>query len=337
MRRWGDEGSTTGILAGLDIKQGFIVFREVGGKPVDVEAGRLYMSYGDQRTIGGLEWVDQGRAYDGVRGRYGASKFYLDVFAIKVRETAPLVDDDQWVAGLYGGTDEWLDWLDVEVYALWFADQMGMAGETALGDTGFIAFGFRFHGKSDSLDYSVHATLQAGEVNGDDLMAFGFAGIIGFTLEDTAWKPRFALEFDLATGDDNPADGDQGALQTLFPTNHMYYGFADVVGWSNMMDIRVTVSAHPSSQWKVQLDVHYFRVLEEQGAWVNAGGGVIRTGAPGISSDLGTEVDITIVWKPSKPLSFLFGYSIFMPGGFVEDTGASPTTHFGYLQTRVTF
>ena len=85
------------------------------------------------------------------------------------------------------------------------------------------------------------------------------------------------------------------------------------------------------------MDFHHFRVLDEQGAWVNAGGGVIRTGAPGVSTDLGNEVDITIVWKPSKPLTFLLGYSIFVPGGFVEDTGPSPTTHFAYLQTRVTF
>ncbi|NJN14563.1 MAG: hypothetical protein HC813_02770 [Planctomycetes bacterium] len=48
-------------------------------------------------------------------------------------------------------------------------------------------------------------------------------------------------------------------------------------------------------------------------------------------------MDITVVWKARKGLAFLVGYSIFVPGGFVEETGDDPLAHFFYLQTTVTF
>ena len=76
---------------------------------------------------------------------------------------------------------------------------------------------------------------------------------------------------------------------------------------------------------------------EDQGAWQNAGGGVIRPGAANTSPHLGDEVDFQIMWKPNKPLSFLAGYAIFLPGSFISQTGQDPIAHFFYLQARAKF
>lgn len=330
IRNFGQEGSTTGNIAGLDLKRGEIMFKEVFGRSIDVELGRFVMFYGDQRLIGHLEWFDQGRSYDGLRTMFRPEGWWVDFFAIRVRETVT-PDDDQWLVGLYGGR-EWL-----EVYALLLGDDMPMAGETGVDDTTFVTLGFRIARKTGQWDYSTEVAFQVGDLRGDDLTAFAFAVVIGYTFEDTTWTPRVAIEVDYASGDENPTDGDSEQFQTLYPTNHLHYGYADLVGWSNIFDLHVKVTLKPRDTLTVTFGYHHFERPEETGAWINAGGAVVRSGLAGADDHLGDEVDITVMWKPSNPVSILVGYSIFVPGGFVEDTGDDPTAHFGYVQVRVKF
>lgn len=331
IREFGEEGSTTFDLEGVDLKRGFITFRQVGGQPLDVDAGRFVLQYGDQRVIGNLEWFDQGRSYDGLRAHYAPEGWWVDAFAVRVRETIT-PDDDQWFTGVYGGRD----WL--EAYAILFADDMQMAGELgSLDDTMFVTLGLRVARKTGGWDYSLEVALQTGDVKGDDLTAFAFALVVGHTFEDAAWTPRVFVEVAFATGDSNSADGDTEQFQVLFPTNHGHYGHADVVAWSNILDLKVGVQLKPTGYFTIKIDYHHFRRPEEQGAWINAGGGVIRPGLPGSSEHLGDEIDLVLVWKPNQPLSLEAGYAVFFPGGFVRDTGDDPTAHFFYLQTRVKF
>jgi hypothetical protein len=92
IRNWGAEGSTvaavTGaVLKGFDLKRGIIHFKNVGGVKLDVEVGRYVMFYGDQRLVGHLEWLDQGRSYDGLRALFHPeSGWWVDFFAVNIRE-----------------------------------------------------------------------------------------------------------------------------------------------------------------------------------------------------------------------------------------------------------
>jgi hypothetical protein len=237
----------------------------------------------------------------------------------------------QYFVGFYGGKS----WL--EAYALLLIDDMAMMGEIANGKTRFVTLGFRIARKTGNWDYSVEVPFQIGDVRGDNLQAFAFAAVFGYTFATARWKPRASIEVAYASGDANPADGDQDAFQHLFPTNHLYYGYMDLVGWSNILDLRVRLVAKPTGKITITLDYHYFWRPEREGNWINAGGGVIRTGAPGTSRHLGDEVDLQIIWKPNKPLSFLAGYAIFVPGSFISQTGQDPLAHFFYLQARAKF
>jgi hypothetical protein len=330
VRTLGEEGSTIADTQGLDLKRAAMVFDRILGQPLLAEAGRFVMAYGEHRLIGDLEWFDQGRTYDGLRTRYGGDDAWLDAFWVVVRETAP-VDDDQEFAGLYG------HWHWLEAYALLLMDHRALAGELGNGHTDLVTLGARIARETGPWRYTAEAAFQVGDVRGDDLSAFAAALWLGYTFADVAWQPQLIVEVDYATGDDDPADGDNGQMQTLFPTNHMWYGHADLVGWSNMIDLRFGIAAKPRPTIRVTLDYHHFRRPEDLGAWINAGGAVVRPGSAGASSHLGDEVDVTFTWTPKKQVSFLLGWAIFFPGGFVADTGASPTANFAYVQGRLTF
>jgi Alginate export len=330
IRTLGEEGSTTADTQGVDIKRAEMIFREILGQPLMVEAGRFVMAYGDHRLIGDLEWFDQGRTYDGIRSRYERGDFWIDGFWVVVRQTIP-ADDSQDFGGLYS------HWKWLEGYALLLMDHSALAGETGTGHTDLVTLGLRAARETDRWKYSAEAAFQTGDVRGDGITAFAMALWIRYTLADTDWKPQLILEVDYASGDDDPTDGDNGQMQTLFPTNHQWYGYADLVGWSNIIDVRLALSATPLETITITVEYHHFRRPEDQGAWINAGGAVVRPGAIGVSNHLGDEIDLTFTWKPVKQVSFLLGWSIFFPGGFVEDTGDSPVTNFAYVQGRVTF
>ncbi|MHC4452217.1 MAG: alginate export family protein [Planctomycetota bacterium] len=331
IRYWGEELSTVGMLNAVDLKQGFIDFRNIGGKPVDVQVGRMMAWYGDQRLVGHLEWVPQGRTYDGVRVQAHPEKWFGDFFAYKIRDILA-VDDDQNLFGIYGGP-KWLD-----LYALLLQDQMEGTGETGVSDNSlFLTLGFRFHGAKNGWEYKVEVPVQLGEVNGDDLTAWAFALYGAYNWSEARWQPRLYVEINWASGDKDSTDGKVEQFQTLVPTNHLYYGYADQVGWANIINLRVGVLLRPSPKWKIRFDYHHFQRPEDQGAWVGAAGRVIRPGLEGAGNHLADEFDIVVTWMPYKPFSLEFGYAVFVPGSFIEDTGESPTSHFVYLQGQVIF
>jgi hypothetical protein len=331
VRLWGEEESTVGQLDNVDLKKGFFEVRDIAGQPIDAQVGRMVVWYGDQRLIGHLEWVDQGRSYDGVRVQGRPENWFLDGFAFKIREAVD-TDDDQNFFGLYGG----LEWLDV--YALLLQDQLARTGETGVeGNSAFVTLGLRLHGKRGGWAYKAEVPVQVGKLNGDDLTAWAFSIMGAYTFENHEWQPQVYAELNWASGDDDPTDGDVGQFQTLFPTNHLHYGYADQVGWANIINLRVGVLVQPSAKWRIRFDYHHFRRPEEEGAWIGAGGGVVRPGAPGTSSHLADEFDVVVTWLPMKALAVELGWAIFLPGGFIEDTGPAPTAHFIYLQGLVRF
>lgn len=335
VRTLGEEGSTTADTEGVDLKRGAILVKRLFDRPLALELGRFVMAYGDHRLIGHLEWFDQGRTYDGIRLAYAPERGFLDLFAVRVRETSS-PDDDLAFVGVYGGT-KGSETLDLEGYALLLLDDRPAAGEVGSDDSRFVTVGARLFGARGGWDYTGEFALQAGDLRGDDLLAFAFAVKGGRTFEGPSWRPRVGFEVAFASGDDDPADGESAQFQTLFPTNHAHYGYADLLGWSNLLDLKVGVSARPRETLAVALDFHHFRLVDERGAWVNAAGATVRAGAAGASRHLGEEIDFTATWRPRKSLAVLVGWSLFLPGGFVSDTGDDPVTHFVYLEVRGVF
>jgi len=337
VRTFGEEGSTTADTEGVDLKRGFLRLEEIAGEPVSVDLGRFVLAYGDQRLIGDLEWVDQGRSYDGVRVSYASGDHYADLFGTRIRDDAFGLADEQDLLGVYGGVHDVVDGLGVEGYALLFRDQADLAGETGVGDTRFLTLGSRLAGATGAFDYTGEVALQTGEVRDDDLSAWAFAVVGGYTFRDTSWQPRLLLEVDYASGNDSPGDGDNETFQTLFPTNHKHYGYADLLGWSNLFDIRSGVSVKPAKRLAISFDWHHFRLADPDGGWINAAGQTIRPGASGASRDLGDELDLLVRYGVTDTFSLLAGWSHFFAGEFVDDTGRDRDADFLYLQALLKF
>lgn len=325
---------TTSIDDGVDLKRGEMIFTNLFVDDLTLEVGRYVMFYGDQRLIGHLEWFDQGRTYDGVRLSLDPEGWFADLFGVRLDDDANFNDDDSDFIGIYGGVDAVIPHLGVEGYILHRRDQNHLAG---MDNTRFFTYGIRAFGNRDGFDYTGELAFQRGDVIDKDLRAKAFALTGGYTFEESSWTPRVGVEIDYASGEQNPLDDDTEQFQTLFPTNHLHYGYADLVGWSNMWDYRFGVSVRPRDDLTLTADWHHFLLDDADGGWINAGGAQVRGGQPGASKHLGEELDLTAKWTPTKPLSLLAGWSHFFPGGFVDDTGRDRSADFLYLQARLVF
>ena len=345
VRIMGSEGNVAADTEGVDIKRSEILVRNLFGKPLDLEFGRHVLAYGDQRLIGHLEWFDQGRTYDGFRLSYKPGDWYADFIGVRGNDTAVGDMNDQDLFGVYGGMNDLFPGGGLEAYLLLFRDQTRMPFVPLnMTERRFLTMGFRAFGKQDGLDASLEIAQQVGEDGVCHLNATAFAAVAGFTLEDVKCKPRIGVEVDFASGDRNPNDTDSETFQTLFPTNHLHYGYADLMGWSNMWDFKAGVKAHPWKNITVGLDWHHLLLDSTDDAWYNAGGGVMRAGVGHESRHLGEEIDLTVGWKPNENFSLATGFCHFMPGGFVDDSSRAPLMmgsngdlDFVFVQARVVF
>ena len=95
-----------------------------------------------------------------------------------------------------------------------------------------------------------------------DLLACALHVGGGYTFQNCPWKPRLYFEYNFATGDDDPTDGDIGTFQNLFPSNHNKYGVMDLFARQNLSSPDVRFRVQPIKQ--VTLETAFYSLLASQ-------------------------------------------------------------------------
>lgn len=344
----GAEGDDTDILKAYvqlgDLKKG-----------PSATIGRQFLAYGDQRLVGPLEWLNTARTFDAIKLRYAAPSWALDVFTsspvnFKSHEwnKSNFLDDDDVLNDIFSGIYLSTQWVPIntttDFYVFHKMDDGAANFGPKLGDTNFLTFGTLWKGdpkKLGGFDYETEMALQTGDVNGRDLTAFAGHWGVGYNWLKHSWKPRIGIQYNYATGDQDPADGDIETFQNLYPTNHLFYGYMDTTGWVNMHNPQLNISFSPTAKMKVMLDYHLYWNASNDDAWrrVNGVTGVrpVNAAARNASSFRGQEFDVTAMYKFNPHVALQAGYSLFLAGDYLSDTGADDNAHFGYVQVQIDF
>ena len=342
-RLWGTEASVTSNEGNTDLHQAYIEVNRFLADPLSLKVGRQEIGYGNERLIGTFGWDNIGRSFDSLKLIYGEKGWSADLFAAKVndRRTARRGFGDQDFYGTYLKFLKDDPTYELETYLLYLRDGFNTSGELLIkgvDSTSIVTFGARHAARFPSgFYYDGELALQSGSKGPDDHKALALAVKAGRTF-DSVLSPRVGFEYDFATGDKDPFDGKSGEFVNLFPTNHIYYGHMDYLGWRNMHAYRATFSFKPTSKLVFDTDYHRFYLHEERGRWTNALGAVFGFDPSGRSGTyLGQEVDFTLNFPYKEKIRFLGGYSCFLPGGFAKVTRGRDVSHFSYLQTLIDF
>lgn len=348
-RMWGGESGTIGSTAtdtkNVDLHQGFVVLDNIYGKDWLVKVGRQELSYGDQRLIGAFGWSNVGRSFDAVKSVIKFDRWQLDAFLAEVVElftagTPMTGQNDQFLYGIHT-TNDLIPNTTWDIYGFWLQDQMEGMGEdpTEGKDTSSIyTFGTRIKGAAfdKRFLYSFEAAIQGGHKKTDSHDAWaGHAGLGWVFMPER--NAKVYAEYNQASGDDDGTDGKSNEFHNLLPTNHSKYGTMDRMGWRNMKNIRVGVSAEIWNGITASLDFHDLRLAEKEGAWKSAGGTVLGMDATGMSgTNVGQEYDIAIGRGfRGGTVKLNVGYSHFEPGNFAKKTRGDDAADWGFFQFMV--
>ena len=355
----GSRPNEVGVAAseGDDVFDVLKAYAQIGDikKGLSATIGRQFLSYGDQRLVGPLEWLNPARTFDAVKLRYAAEMYSLDFFV-----SSPVVfRDHMWnqsnflnqedslndyFSGLYLATKFVPINKTTDFYVFHKRDDGDASFGPRRGDTSFLTFGTLWKGdpaKLGGFDYETEMVYQTGEVSGRNLSAFAGHWGAGYNWMKNPWKPRIGLQYNYSPGDGDPNDGDLGTFQNLYPTNHLFYGFIDTTGWVNMHNPQLNISFMPTSKLKLMIDYHLYWSDNTADAWRRVNGVTavrpVNAAANAASNFRGQEIDLTAIYKLNPHVALQAGYSLFIAGDYLADTGASDNAHFGYVQLQIDF
>jgi len=353
-----------------DIQQLFFDYKfDLGGKnSATVRLGRQDLIYGAQRLISPLDWTNTRRTFEGAKiattfdaGSVG--QHALDLFWVRPvdvdKEELNDGDGQTSFAGAYDtislpgvmpGSNTKL-----ELYALALNRTNARFGANAAATAGTrdedrYTLGFRLSGAPKPWDYDVEAAYQFGKIGDQTICAWSVAAEVGYTVAGNPMAPRFFVGFDAASGDD--AGGNFGTFNQLFPLGHAYFGFIDVIGRQNIVDLHPGVeltliqNAKYAKKLSFRADYHMFWRQEQDDAVYNVGAGaassppnagVLRGASGSGEMFIGSEIDLLVTWQVDRHLQIIGGYSHFFAGDFIENTGASKDIDFAYLAVQFTF
>ncbi len=334
-----------------DLKKGF-----------STTVGRQFLSYGDQRLVGPLEWLNQARTFDAIKLRYAKPTWSLDIFTSSpvnfkdhMWNQSDFLDNDEGrnsiFSGAYFSMPTLVPWHSTtDFYAFHKMEDKTSAAAAAgpplgfAGDTNFWTLGMLMKGdpkKLNGFDYEMEMAYQFGKAADQDLSAFAGHYGVGYNWLKNPWKPRVGVQYNYGSGDENPADGNNNTFQNLYPTNHMFYGYMDTTGWINMHNPQLNISFMPTPKLKIMLDYHLYWMATNDDAWYRVNGTTtvrpLNAASRSASNFRGQEFDVTAVYKLNPHVALQAGYSLFVAGSYLADTGASDNAHFGYLQVQFDF
>ncbi len=305
VRTWGSEVNTAAQGNRVDLHQGFAQY--TAAPEFKLRVGRQEIAYLNHRIIGSLDWAQPARSFDAVRVGGDIEKVHWDAFLAPLANAAPRVDDqgnalppadapadtgnrEGGVASAVlsysnaGRTVAALGVYDWNRDARRYRRTVGLhtAGRI-IGDASFLLEGY----------------YQDTNAAGTDTEAYLYAGELGYNFSSLPVKPGLSVGYTAISGNTE----NYGTFDTLFATNHKFYGY---------MDVFLALPAHTGG-----------RGLRD--AFVNASATVGPTAntvtfhrflaGPGNEGAFGNELDVISTWKINKHVSWQNGVGVFFTEG----------------------
>lgn len=333
VRVWGQDVSTinrtttqdnNGLLVHEAWAEIMLLDTIVKNKNLSLKIGRQELLYDDNRLLGNLDWLQQGRRHDAAILKYENGPYMLHAGAAfnQNKENATGTVYNPTPPGNYNGNTNGGN--------MYKSMEFLYAGKKLNGNKGNISFLFfadqfsRFHLDSTSIkvwDKGVYTRMTTGlffteQLNKLSVTASGYyqfgtnanaqqlsAGLLSASFQ-YALAPAFSagLGADYTSGGTPGTDGKSHVFDPLYGTPHKFWGnmdyfyVASAFGNRGLQDYYLKTKYKPCKQFLLSADLHEFFSASE---------------VSGYSKRFGTEADITGVYTLTKIISIEAGYSHF--------------------------
>jgi hypothetical protein len=322
-RVYGSEPSTLTSIDNIDLHQAYFEVKDIFSLPFNLKLGRMELSYGPQRLIGAVGWHNVGRSFDGGILQLVTEKADIDFFAAQTDENRQIGDTNDFnLIGAYANLKL------AENYKI----QPFIIGELETGtDFSRYTVGLYVNGNIGNLSHEIEGAYQLGSIDENiDISAFMFAFNLNYKF-DLPSQPALGAGIDYLSGDDGKDARKSKVFNTLYATNHKYYGYMDYfvnipvhTGGKGLMDVHAKAEIFPITKLKAAVAFHIFNSNSEF---------PLLNGDT--SKNFGTEIDVTLIYNYDEALKFEGGFSIFSPGDIFKQTRGRDTSNWTYIMAIV--
>ncbi len=376
---WGTGGSTGGAgdpnttASDLYLRQGFMLVRNFLVPNLTLKAGRQLVVWGNHRMFGHFDWNNVGWAFDGLTFRYNHAKVPVEFGWLVVSEGN--CGSNAGGCGIATGASDAGDGnilfvrspmkvAGIAIEPAWIYEDQGSRTNNN-GPGGQITnqsrhtIGGRIATKKGIVDVTAEGYWQWGSQDvftstdrSERINALAGHLDAGVTLP-VPMQPRIGAEINYATGDSNctstgNASGCGNTFSQLFPTNHIHFGYMDLMSWQNMLTYGGNLQLRPTPNSHFEIAGHILRLADKGDAWYGANQAVFRNaGAGNDEKSLGGEIDVvyTLFFQGNK-VGWQIGYGHFFTGDYIsknkdsKGTGAFSSDadqNWGYTQLWINF
>jgi len=326
-----------------DIRQAYVALGDAEGNGFSAKVGRQVLSFGNNRLIGDSWWSNVARSFDGVRAAWQQGRLRVDAFAASVVIVRDGVIDHHNqgspLYGLYGSSRDVIPHATLDIYEFWrLQPNVAIQGLTP-GHLDQWTTGFRWVGElPHHLDYRTELAFQRGTLGPDRIRSWMGHGVVGYTFTKVTAKPRLFVEYDYGSGSRNVKDGVYSTFDPIYPSSHDKLGLADQFGWRNIQDLRFGQEFRLRRRWALGTSLHDFWLANAHDALYPSRGPVVaqsQTGAAG--THVGEELDVQVIYTPTRQTQVGFGYGRVFTGEFLRKTTQGVDYSYPYMLVEYVF
>ena len=196
-------------------------------------------------------------------------------------------------------------------------------------------------------DYQIEGAYQFGQSRAStsasdredlDHRAFFARAELGYSF-DTKWSPRFIGQFDYASGDDDPNDGDNNRFDSLYSVRRGDFGPLGIYGpfaRSNIVSPGLRLQLKPSTNTSMFIAHRAYWLASKKDAWVVAR---VQDPSGDSGSYLGQQLEGRLRWDviPSN-IRWEIGAAYYFKSGFAEDApNANDQGDANFVYSQLTF
>jgi hypothetical protein len=328
-----------------DIRQAYVEIGSTeGNEGFSVQGGRIEMNYGNGRLIGNSWWTNVSRSFDGVRATFHDGPFKVDVFTTSVVIVRDGVIDHHNqgnnLNGIYGQLKNPVKNSIFEPYGFWHVQPDATLKSGKLGHLDQFTWGLRFLGTlPKDFDYRTEMAIQRGTLGPSEIRSWMGHWTGGYTLRKLWWQPRLFVEYDYASGDNNPKDASEySTFDPIYPSTHDKLGLADQIGWRNIRDLRFGQEFKISRKLTVGTSIHDFWLANAHDSLYPTRGSVVAKDPTGNSgTHVGEEFDVQAVYKLTRQTQLGAGYGRLFTGEFLNRTTKGIDYNYPYMLAEYVF
>jgi Alginate export len=317
----------------LDVEQAFAVLTEpVGDGLLKLRIGRQQFAFDLQRFVSVRDGPNIRQSYDAAWGDYENGPWRFITFY-----SHPVIDQDLRAFDDYsngkltfGGVRVERKLTETSGLAAYYAHftQADAQFTSASGNERREILDVHYFGTANNFDWDVEAMGQTGRVGNQNVRAWAFGSLGGYTFADIGWTPRLGLQIDAASGDSNPRDNVLGTFNPLFP-NGYYVTLAGYTGFVNFIHVKPSITIYPTKALKMMLAVApQWRQTTADAVYTQPNIPVPGTaGQPGRYT--GTYGQFRLDWAMTRSSSFAVEAVHFVVGDAIRRAGGHNSDYVG--------